>query len=73
MDATNGATVNGTLVQLFDCNGTGEQEWRWRNLSSLVNPQSGRCLDIPNGNTADGTQLDIYDCKGTATQIWYLP
>ena len=40
-------------------NGTGAQQWRWRNQSSLINPQSGRCLDVTTGSTADGTRLQI--------------
>ena len=49
MDVTGGGTANGTQVQLWDCNGTGSQEWRWRNQNRLVNPQSGRCLDVTGG------------------------
>src|SRR5207302_432375 len=45
MDVTGGGTANGTQVQLWDCNGTGSQQWSWRQQSRIVNPQSGRCLD----------------------------
>src|SRR5690606_27479156 len=40
---------------------------------ALLNPQSGRCLDVPQGNTADGTHLQIYDCNGLSSQVWALP
>ena len=73
MDVTNGATANGTRIQLWDCNGTGSQEWRWRSQTSIVNPQSGRCLDITGGSVTDGSPLDIWDCNGTPEQVWYLP
>jgi len=67
MDVTNGATVNGTLVQLSTertrRNGIGEAR-AW----SIRNPVAGPT--VPN---AGGTQLDIYDCNGTAAQTWYLP
>jgi len=43
------SSTNGTLIQLFDCNGSGAQQWRWRNPSRLVNPQSRRCLDATAG------------------------
>ena len=49
MDVTGGAIASGTLVQLWACNGTGAQEWRWRQQTRLVNPQSGRCLDVAGG------------------------
>jgi beta-glucosidase len=41
--------------------------------SSLVNPASGRCLDIPAASRVDGTQLVIYDCNGRSNQRWTLP
>ncbi|MFI1797376.1 RICIN domain-containing protein [Streptomyces sp. NPDC020379] len=37
---------------------------------SLVNVQSGRCLDIPNSNTNNGTPMEIYDCNGGSNQQW---
>lgn len=73
MDVTGGGTANGTPIQLWDCNGTGAQQWRWRTQDRLVNPQSGRCVDVTGGGTADGTRLQIRDCDGTPAQAWYLP
>jgi len=73
MQVTGRRTANGTPVQLWDCNGTGAQEWRWRNQTQLVNPQSDRCLDATGGSTADGTRLQIWDCSRTTAQAWYLP
>ena len=37
---------------------------------SLLNPQSGRCLDVPSGNTANGTPLQLYDCNNQAPQVF---
>ena len=68
MDVTGGATASGTAVQLWECNGTGAQEWRWRQQSRLVNPQSGRCLEV-----AGAERLQISDCDDTAGQVWRLP
>ena len=53
MDVTGGATASGTAVQLWECNGTGAQEWRWRQQTRLVNPQSGRCLEVAGGSVAE--------------------
>jgi len=39
---------------------------------SLVNPQSGRCLDDPGNNEKAGDLLQIYDCNGTAAQQFQL-
>ena len=72
MDVTAAGTANGTKVQLYDCNGTGAQQWTQQSDGSMKNPQSGRCLDSPSGATANGTRLQIYDCNGTAAQKFHL-
>ena len=68
MDVTGGATASGTAVQLWECNGTRAQEWRWRQQSRLVNPQSGRCLEV-----VGAERLEISDCGDFAGQVWRLP
>jgi hypothetical protein len=73
IDVTGGGTGNGTLIQLWDCNASGAQQWRWRQQSRLVNPQSGRCLDVTGGGTGNGTRLQLWDCNDTAAQAWHLP
>nr|WP_246486917.1 RICIN domain-containing protein [Kribbella qitaiheensis] len=52
-------TANGTLVQLYDCNGTGAQSWQPQSNGNLRNPSSGRCLDATGQSSADGTRLQI--------------
>ena len=74
LDAANAGTADGTPVQLWDCNATGSQTWVAQANGGLLNPQSGRCLDVPGGNTTPGAvQLQLYDCNGGASQIWRLP
>ena len=73
MDVSGGGTANHTMVQLYDCNGTGAQQWQYRADGSLLNPQSGRCLDDLGFSTANGNQLGIWDCNGAANQKWNLP
>ena len=46
LDITGASTANGTLVELWDCNGGGNQQWQASN-GELVNPASGKCLDDP--------------------------
>ena len=70
MDVTAAGTTSGTKVQLYDCNGTGAQQWVHRSDGSLLNPQSGRCLDDPGGSTANGARLQLWDCNGTVAQRW---
>jgi non-reducing end alpha-L-arabinofuranosidase len=46
--------------------------WTQQANGSLLNPQSGRCLDSPSGATGNGTRLQIYDCNATAAQTFTL-
>jgi type 1 glutamine amidotransferase len=66
-------TANGSPVQLWSCNGGNGQRWTPGANGSLVNPQSGRCLDANGGSSANGTQLIIWDCHGATNQRWTLP
>ena len=45
LDVNGGDTTNGTVVDLYDCNNTAAQTWTPQPNGSLVNPQSGKCLD----------------------------
>jgi non-reducing end alpha-L-arabinofuranosidase len=72
LDIIGDSTAVGTKVELWDCNGGGNQVWQQQANGSLLNPQSGLCLDDPGANTADGTQLQIYTCNGTAAQQYAL-
>ncbi|NEA40528.1 hypothetical protein G3I42_14835 [Streptomyces sp. SID11385] len=63
-----------SLATLWTCDGGGDQKWTYNaSTKALVNPQSGRCLDIPESSAQDGTQLQIFDCNATAAQQWTLP
>ena len=68
-----GGTANGTAVQLYECNGTGAQQWEAQPDGTLRNPPSGRCLDAEGASSANGTRLIIWDCHGGANQRWELP
>jgi hypothetical protein len=71
---TAGGTANRALVTIDACTGAPGQTWTHRADGTLVNPASGRCLDVPDSNTGPGAvQLQIYDCLGTDGQTWKLP
>ncbi|MDI1463084.1 RICIN domain-containing protein [Catellatospora sp. KI3] len=36
----------------------------------IVNPVSGRCLDVSGGRTADGTKTQLWDCLNNPAQLW---
>ncbi|HTJ71033.1 MAG TPA: ricin-type beta-trefoil lectin domain protein [Actinospica sp.] len=74
VDAANAGTANGTPVQLYTCNNSGSQTWVAQANGELLNPQSGRCLNVPGGNTTPGAvQLQLQDCGVSASQTWKLP
>jgi hypothetical protein len=71
LDVPGSATTNGTLLEIWDCNGGTNQQW-----TSLSNGElqvyGNKCLDVPNHATAAGTRVEIWDCNGGANQQWTL-
>lgn len=63
-------TADGSLVQLWDCNGTGAQRWSVTAAHDIVNPQADKCLDATGNSSANGTRLQIWTCTGAANQKW---
>ena len=73
MDDGNSSTSAGNPVQIWGCSGTGAQQWTQGANGSLVNPESGLCLEDLGSSTTEGTQLQIWTCSGTGAQNWTLP
>jgi hypothetical protein len=68
LDDSGNSSADGTKADLWDCNGTGAQQWTVSGDTLQVN---GKCLDIIGaGSTADGTLVDIWDCNGGSNQQW---
>ncbi|MDH6129241.1 ricin-type beta-trefoil lectin domain protein [Kitasatospora sp. GP82] len=67
LDDNGDSTVNGTAVQLWDCNGGASQVWTWSN-GALTH--DGKCLDATGQGSANGTLMEIWDCNGGANQQW---
>jgi hypothetical protein len=40
--------------------------------NKIVNPKSGRCVDIYNSDFSDEAKVQLYDCNGGANQEWSL-
>jgi ricin-type beta-trefoil lectin protein len=72
LDVNAAGTANGTTVDLYDCNGTGAQTWVPQSNGTLLNPNSGKCLD-DTGFGGSGTQAQIWTCAASANQKWNLP
>jgi Ricin-type beta-trefoil lectin domain/Glycosyl hydrolases family 16 len=68
LDDYGGSSANGTIADLYDCNGTAAQNWT---AAGGTLQASGKCLDIiGSGSTADGTLVDLWDCNGGSNQKW---
>jgi hypothetical protein len=68
LDDFGGSAANGTKADLWDCNGTGAQNWT---ATGGTLQASGKCLDVIGaGSTADGTLVDLWACNGGANQHW---
>jgi glucosylceramidase len=68
VDVSGASSANGTAVQLWDCNGTGAQQWTVGTDGTIR--ALGKCLDITSAGTADGTKIQLWDCNGTGAQQW---
>ncbi|UVS80731.1 ricin-type beta-trefoil lectin domain protein [Actinokineospora sp. UTMC 2448] len=70
VDVAGANTANGTPVQLYDCNGTGAQQWTIAGDGSIR--ALGKCLDVTAGATNDGAKVQLWDCNGTGAQRWAI-
>jgi chitosanase len=69
VDVAAASSANGTKIQLYDCNGTGAQNWTVGNPDNSLRAL-GKCLDVTAAGTANGTKIQLYDCNGTGAQKW---
>src|SRR4051794_40023372 len=68
-DVAGASNANGAHVQLFDCNGTGAQNWTVGNADNSIQAL-GKCMDVAGASTADGAKVQLFDCNGTGAQKW---
>lgn len=60
---------SGARLQLVSCNsGDGGQLWQAATDSQLLNPQSGKCIDVPVASAANGTKPVIEPCANSTSQ-----
>jgi hypothetical protein len=69
-----GGQVNGSVVQLFACNGTVNQQWTMQPTDSgyfqLMVASSGRCLEVAGASQDLGARVQILDCNRGLNQHW---
>ncbi|WNV84648.1 glycosyl hydrolase [Umezawaea sp. Da 62-37] len=68
VDVAGSSSVNGTAVQLWDCNGGTAQRWTVGTDGTIG--ALGKCLDVTGQGTANGTLLQLWDCNGSSAQQW---
>ena len=68
MDVAAANSADGTQVQLYDCNGTGAQQWSRQSDGTLR--ALGKCLDVSGGSVANGARVQLWTCNGSGAQQW---
>ncbi|MFD0689176.1 endo-1,4-beta-xylanase [Actinomadura fibrosa] len=67
LDVPSASTADGVQVQLWDCNGNGNQQWTYTSANELK-VYGNKCLDA--AGTGNGVKVQIYSCWGGANQQW---
>ncbi|KAJ3555746.1 hypothetical protein NM688_g2403 [Phlebia brevispora] len=72
LDVESANYANGTPVDIYDCNGTGAQNWIINEGTTAVQVAgTNYCLDAGD-SPENGTQMKIWECySGLAAQTWY--
>ncbi|MEU3510228.1 ricin-type beta-trefoil lectin domain protein [Streptomyces longwoodensis] len=65
LDDYTGSPTAGAVVDVWDCNGSGAQQWTVSNGSVKAN---GLCLDVVGNATANGSLVDLWTCNGAGNQ-----
>lgn len=68
VDVAGASSADGTAVQLYDCNGSGAQQWDVASDGTIR--ALGKCLDVKDNGTANGSVLQLWSCSGAANQKW---
>ena len=68
LDLTGDSAVSGTLIELWDCNGSKAQAWT-ANVDGTLRIQ-GKCLDAMGAAKTNLTKIILWGCDGGANQVW---
>jgi hypothetical protein len=73
LDDADFGTANGTVIQLFTCNGSSAQAWTWQDDGTVR--VFGKCLDVTGASDATGALIQLYTCvPGVPQQLFrFLP
>ncbi|WP_425954022.1 ricin-type beta-trefoil lectin domain protein [Xylanimonas sp. McL0601] len=71
LDVPGFSTTPGTQLDLWDCNGGGNQSWNLTNAGELT-VYGDMCLTIGGDGSSAGSPAVIEDCAGAANQAWVV-
>ncbi|WP_438822049.1 RICIN domain-containing protein [Actinocrinis puniceicyclus] len=60
-------------MDIYTCNGGGDQRWELHPDGSMTNSESGLCLDVVGQKTASGSPVDLWTLwtrNGGGNQLW---
>src|SRR5450755_2507429 len=60
LDVPSASTADGSLLDIWDCNGGANQQWAYLSNGELQ-VYGSKCLDVPGHATAAGTRVEIWD------------
>lgn len=64
VDVPNSNFSDGNQLQIYECNGTGAQQWKY-GAGQYVNTKSGKCIDLSGSITAPNTPIQLWSCNQT--------
>jgi len=70
LDLYGGDTTNGNAVQVWECNGLPNQQWKFAEGTFQIQyyADQSKCVDA--GAMTPGSKLQIWDCNGQPQQHW---
>lgn len=68
MDANGGSSVNGTVIQIWACNGGAAQDWAYNSNDKTLRPTYNLNLCIT--YQGKGVQLVLWTCDGSTARQW---
>jgi hypothetical protein len=69
LDVPGFSTTDGTSLDLWDCNGGGNQTWNL-NADKQLTVYGNKCMTVGGTGATAGDPVVIEDCTGTAAQQW---
>jgi Ricin-type beta-trefoil lectin domain len=70
IDVTNGQSVSGSRLQIWDCSGANWQQWSFYSDGTIRS--LGKCMAVAGNSTTDGARIVLATCDGSASQKFTL-